>query len=252
MSGRDGRVAIVTGASRGIGEETAVRAAARGFDVAVAYHRDAEAAERVVGRIAAAGRRAIFVQCDVANEEDVEALFAQVDDRLGRPHALVNNAGILFDQRPVAEMSAERVARVLAVNVTGSLLCAREAVRRMSTARGGDGGVIVNVSSAAARLGSPHEYVDYAASKGAIDTFTVGLAKEVATEGIRVACVRPGIIETEIHARGGDPGRIERLQGAIPMQRAGRAHEVADAILWLLSDEATYATGAILDVAGGR
>jgi len=246
------QVLLVTGASRGIGAATARLAATRGYDVCVSYVRDREAAERVAAEIVRAGRRATVVQADVASESDVMRLFETVDRSLGRLDALVNNAGILDRQMRVEDMDAARIARVLAVNVTGSFVCAREAVRRMSRKRGGTGGAIVNVSSAASRLGSPNEYVDYAASKGAIETFTLGLAREVAEEGIRVNAVRPGIIETEIHASGGDPDRPERVKGLIPMKRPGRAEEVALAILWLLSDEASYSTGAILDVSGGR
>jgi NAD(P)-dependent dehydrogenase (short-subunit alcohol dehydrogenase family) len=202
--------------------------------------------------IGAAGGRAIAVRADVAVEADVVALFAAVDRQLGRVSALVNNAGTLEKQMRVEAMDGARLARVFATNVTGSFLCAREALRRMSTRHGGSGGAIVNVSSAAARLGSAGEYVDYAASKGAIDTFTLGLAREVADEGIRVNAVRPGLIHTGIHARGGEPGRVERLQGGVPMRRGGTAEEVAHAILWLLSAEASYVTGTMIDVTGGR
>ena len=247
-----GKVLIVTGASRGIGAATARLAAARGYDVCVNYVRNRAAADALVEDIVALGRRAIAVGADVASEADVVRLFETVDRSLGRVAALVNNAAILERQSRVEQMDAARLARILATNVTGSFLCAREAVRRMSHEHGGGGGTIVNVSSAAARLGSPNEYVDYAASKGAIETFTIGLAREVAEQGIRVNAVRPGIIATEIHASGGDPDRPERVKGAIPMKRAGHAQEVAAAILWLLSDEASYSTGAILDVSGGR
>ena len=245
-------VVVITGASRGIGAETARLAAERGYAVAVHYHRDADAAQRRVADIEADGGRAIAVPGDVSVESDVVTLFERVDAALGPVQALVNNAGIVAEQARLDEMSAARIERIVAVNIVGPLLCSREAIRRMSTRHGGRGGSIVNVSSAAARLGSPSEYVDYAASKGAVDTMTIGLAKELAAEGIRVAAVRPGIIDTEIHASGGDPGRVERLRSQIPMQRAGEVDEVARAILWLLSDEASYATGAIVDVAGGR
>jgi NAD(P)-dependent dehydrogenase (short-subunit alcohol dehydrogenase family) len=243
---------LVTGASRGIGEAVATLGAERGYAVGVNYSRDEAGARRVVAAIESRGGRAVALRADVTDEGAVERMFAHAASELGPIATLVNNAGVVGVQSRLDEMDAERMRRVLSINVVGSLLCAREAVRQMSTRHGGAGGCIVNVSSAASRIGSPGEYVDYAASKGAIDTLTVGLAKEVASEGIRVAAVRPGIIATSIHASGGDPGRIERLQGSIPMQRAGVVEEVANAILWLASTEASYATGAILDVAGGR
>lgn len=243
---------IVTGGGRGIGAATARLAAADGHAVCITYHSKRDAAETVVRGIEAAGGRAIAVPADVSVEADVVRLFERVDAELGRPSVLVNNAGILEPHLRVEDMDAARLARVFATNVVGSFLCAREAVRRMSTRRGGAGGVIVNLSSAAARLGSPNEYVDYAASKGTIDTFTIGLAKEVAAEGIRVNAVRPGVIYTDIHASGGEPGRVDRLKAAVPMLRGGRPEEVARAILWLASDDASYCTGAILDAAGGR
>jgi NAD(P)-dependent dehydrogenase (short-subunit alcohol dehydrogenase family) len=246
------KVVIVTGASRGIGAATAILAAQHGYAVCVNYRSKAAPAYLVADEIARDGGRALVVQADVANEDEVVRMFAVVDREFGKITALVNNAGILEQQMRVEAMTADRIARVFATNVTGSILCAREAVQRMSTQRGGSGGSIVNVSSMAARLGSPNEYVDYAASKGAIDTFTIGLAKEVAGEGIRVNAVRPGLIDTEMHASGGEPGRIERLKSSVPMQRGGQAGEVAKAILWLLSDEASYTTGTFIDVSGGR
>ena len=245
-------IAIVTGASRGIGAATALLAAARGYDVCVNYRDARAAAERVVAEIVASGRRAIAVRADVAHEPDVVRLFETCDADLGRLTALVNNAGIVDLQTRVEQVTAARLQRMFATNVFGAFLCAREAVRRMSTAYGGHGGAIVNLSSAAARLGGPGEYVDYAASKGAIDTMTIGLAHEVANEGIRVNAVRPGVIETEIHASGGEPGRVARVKASVPMKRGGTADEIAHAIVWLLSNDASYVTGAILDVAGGR
>jgi len=246
------KVIIVTGGSRGIGAATALLAAQRGYAVCVNYVSNREAAESVAGQIRAAGGRAITVAGDVSKEEDVLRLFATTDQELGRVTALVNNAGILEHQSRLDTMSAERITRVLVANVTGSLLCAREAIKRMSTRHGGQGGAIVNLSSMAAKLGGPGEYVDYAASKGAIDAFTIGLAKEVAAEGIRVNAVRPGLIYTDIHASGGEAGRVDRLKDAVPMKRGGTAEEVANAILWLLSEESSYATGTFIDVSGGR
>jgi NAD(P)-dependent dehydrogenase (short-subunit alcohol dehydrogenase family) len=246
------RVTLVTGGGRGIGAATARLLAQQGHAVAVNYARDSAVAERLVDRILAAGGRAIAVQADVSIEADVLRLFEAIDEELGPLTGLVNNAGIVDVAARVDAMSVARIERIFAVNVLGSFLCAREAVKRMSTAHGGAGGVIVNVSSAAARLGSPAQYVDYAAAKGAIDTFTVGLAKEVAAEGIRVNAVRPGLIETDIHASGGDADRATRLAPLVPLQRPGSADEIAQAIVWLLSDAASYCTGAILDVSGGR
>jgi NAD(P)-dependent dehydrogenase (short-subunit alcohol dehydrogenase family) len=243
------KVMLVTGGGRGIGAATALLAAQRGYAVAVNYLKDGDSAQRVVGQI---GKNAIAVAGDVASEADVVRMFKTVDDKLGRLAVLVNNAGIVDRGSRVELMSAERIQRMLAVNVTGSFLCAREAVKRMSTRHGGKGGAIVNLSSAAARLGSPGEYVDYAASKGAIDTFTLGLAKEVGGVGIRVNAVRPGLIYTEMHASGGEPDRVDRLKTSVPLQRGGTAEEVANAIIWLLSDEAAYVTGTFIDVSGGR
>jgi NAD(P)-dependent dehydrogenase (short-subunit alcohol dehydrogenase family) len=245
-------ILLVTGGSRGIGAATARLAAARGYAVCLSYRSNAAAAGAVVADIERAGGEAMAVAADVASEADVLRLFETVDERLGRLTALVNNAGILERQTTLLNTDAARWQRVLATNVIGSFLCAREAVRRMSTGLGGAGGAIVNVSSMAAKLGSPGEYVDYAASKGAIDSLTIGLAKEVAAEGIRVNAVRPGVIYTEIHASGGEPGRVDRVKAAVPMRRGGTAEEVARAILWLLSDEASYSTGAFIDVSGGR
>ena len=246
------RVLLITGGSRGIGAACALLAARDGWDVAVNYTRDAAAAEAVAAQVRATGRRAIAVQADVADEAQVLRLFATVDAQLGRLQGLVNNAGVVDVAQRVDGMSVARLQRMFTVNVIGSFVCAREAVQRMSTRHGGSGGVIVNLSSAAARLGSPGQYVDYAASKGAIDTFTTGLAREVAAEGIRVNAVRPGLIETEIHASGGQPERARELAPTVPMQRTGTAEEVAAGIVWLLSDAASYTTGAVLDITGGR
>jgi NAD(P)-dependent dehydrogenase (short-subunit alcohol dehydrogenase family) len=246
------RVAIVTGASRGIGAATAILAGERGYSVCVNYLRDKAAADAVVQRIVSGGGKAIAVAADLAREDSVLRLFAVVDRELGRVTALVNNAGILERQSRLENMDAARWLRVLTTNVVGTFLCSREAVRRMSTKHGGTGGAIVNVTSRAAVLGSPGEYIDYAASKGAIDTMTVGLAREVAEEGIRVNGVRPGHIYTQMHASGGEPGRVDRVKDFVPMKRGGQPEEVARAIVWLLSDEASYSTGAILDVSGGR
>ena len=246
------RSLLITGGSRGIGAAAAILAAQRGWDVAINYTRDAAAAERVAAQVRAAGRRALVVQADVAEEAEVLAMFAAVDREFGRLGGLVNNAGVVDMPARVDEMSLQRLQRMFAINLTGSFLCAREAVRRMSTKHSGRGGAIVNLSSAAAKLGSPGQYVDYAASKAGIDLMTLGLAREVATEGIRVNAVRPGIIDTEIHASGGLPDRVKQTAPMVPMQRAGTAEEVAQAIVWLLSDDASYTTGAVLDVTGGR
>jgi NAD(P)-dependent dehydrogenase (short-subunit alcohol dehydrogenase family) len=246
------QVLLVTGGSRGIGAATAWLGAQRGYAVAVNYAQQAGAAEALVARIRAAGGRAMAVQADVAQEDQVLAMFGRIDAQLGRLTALVNNAGVVDVSARVDEMSVARLRRMFDINVIGSMVCAREAVRRMSTRHGGRGGAIVNVSSAASRLGSPGQYVDYAAAKGAIDAFTVGLAKEVAAEDIRVNAVRPGLIETEIHASGGLPDRVRDLAHLVPMQRGGTAEEVAEAILWLLSPAASYTTMALVDVSGGR
>jgi NAD(P)-dependent dehydrogenase (short-subunit alcohol dehydrogenase family) len=246
------KVMIVTGGSRGIGAACARLAAERGYAVCLTYVSDREAASAVAGSIEAKGGTAIAVQADVAVEADVVRLFREVDASLGPLTALVNNVGIVGRQARVEGMDSARVARTLAVNVIGSFICAREAVRRMSTRHGGGGGGIVNLSSRAARLGGAGEYVDYAASKAAIDALTIGLAREVAAEGIRVNAVSPGLIYTDIHASGGEPGRVDRLKSNVPMGRGGHPEEVAMAVLWLLSEEAAYTTGAIIDVAGGR
>ncbi|WP_372828103.1 SDR family oxidoreductase [Polaromonas sp.] len=245
-------IVLITGGSRGIGAATALLAARAGYAVAVNYSANSLAADEVVRQIRQGGGTAITVQADVAEESQVLAMFEKVDAKLGRLTALVNNAGVVDRTERVDAMSVARLKRMFDINVIGTMVCAREAVKRMSTRYGGDGGAIVNVSSAAARLGAPGQYVDYAASKGAVDTFTIGLAKEVAAEGIRVNAVRPGIIETEIHASGGLPDRARDLAPQVPMQRAGTAEEVARAIVWLMSEESSYTTGAMLDVAGGR
>lgn len=243
---------LITGAGRGIGAATARLAAARGYAVCVNYRSDEASATAVVEAIRRDGGSAVALRADVSNEAGVRALFTAVDAQPGRLAALVNNAGMLERQCRVDELDADRLQRVLATNVIGPFLCAREAVRRMSTRHGGSGGAIVNVSSMASRLGAPGEYVDYAASKGAIDTLTIGLAREVAAEGIRVNAVRPGLIHTDIHASGGEPGRVDRIGPTLPMGRGGTPEEVARAILWLLSEEASYATGSFIELAGGR
>ena len=245
-------VVLITGGSRGIGAATALAAARAGYAVAVNFHRNAAAAQAVVDEIEAQGGQALALQADVIQEDDVLALFAAIDTTWGRLDALVNNAGIVDVSCRVDAMDVARLKRMFETNVVGSFICAREAVLRMSTRHGGRGGTIVNVSSAAARLGSPGQYVDYAASKGAIDTFTIGLAKELAAEGIRVNGVRPGIIDTEIHASGGEPNRAQLVGAQVPMQRPGTAEEVAQAIVWLMGPQSSYSTGTLLDVSGGR
>jgi NAD(P)-dependent dehydrogenase (short-subunit alcohol dehydrogenase family) len=252
MSTPSEEVALITGASRGIGAAAATLAAARGFAVAVNYLRDEAAAHDVVAAIARAGGRALALQGDVAREADVVRVFAEVDAKLGRLTALVNNAGVCAVQARVEAMTEERLRWVFGVNAIAPFLCAREALKRMSTRHGGRGGAIVNVSSGASRLGSPNEFVDYAATKGALDTFTLGLAREVADEGVRVNAVRAGLVITDIHASTGEPGRPERIAPTIPMKRAGTPHEIAESIVWLLSPAASYVTGALLDVTGGR
>ena len=245
-------VMLITGASRGIGAATALLAAERGYIVALNYRRERAAAEALVAQITAGGGSARAFAADVSQEDDVLRLFGEVDQAFGRLDVLVNNAGILERQMRLEDMDVARLQRVFAVNVTGTFLCCREAIKRMARQQGGSGGSIVNVSSMASRLGSPNEYIDYAAAKGAVDSLTIGLAKEVAGAGIRVNAVRPGLIKTEIHASGGEPGRVERLQSAIPLGRGGEAEEVARAILFLASDESSYSTGGFIDVSGGR
>jgi len=245
-------LALITGASRGIGRATALQLAQEGYTVAVNYHQNEAAAADVVNTIIAQGGRAFSVQADIGDEAQVEAMFSLLDQHQEPLTALVNNAGILFTQSTVENLTAERINRVLTTNVTGYFLCCREAVKRMSLKHGGNGGAIVNVSSAASRLGAPFEYVDYAASKGAVDTLTTGLALEVAAQGIRVNCVRPGLIYTEMHASGGEPGRVDRVKSMLPMQRGGQPEEVAQAIAWLLSEKASYVTGSFLELAGGK
>ena len=245
-------IMLITGGSRGIGAATALGAAARGYRVAITYLGNVAAANEIVQKIQQGGGEAIAIQADVGIEADVLRLFKTVDEKMGVLHALVNNAGMLENQMRLDQMDLGRWQRVLNANVIGSFLCAREAVLRMSTKHGGKGGVIVNLSSAASRLGSPNEFIDYAAAKGAVDSMTIGLAKEVATEGIRVNAVRPGLIYTDIHISAGEPGRVDRAKAGVPMQRGGSAEEVAETVLWLASDESSYVTGTLLDVTGGR
>ena len=246
------KVILITGGSRGIGAATAILAAQQGYRICINYLTDAAAAHEVLARVHALGAKAIAVQADVSNEEEIISLFTRGDEELGPITALVNNAGTVGLKSRVDEMSESRILHTLRTNVLGPILCSRYAVLRMSPRYGGQGGNIVNVSSGAARLGSPNEYVDYAASKGALDTFTLGLSKELAGEGIRVNAVRPGLIFTEFHALSGDPGRVSKLESSIPMGRGGRPEEVAEAIIWLLSDKASYATGTFIDLCGGR
>ena len=246
------KVVLITGGSRGIGSATALQAAASGWDVVISFNANQEAADAVVAQITDMGRHAMAVHANMASEEQIRRLFAVVDAQFGQLNAFVNNAGIVDSATTVAELTGERLERMFRINSIGAFLCAREAVLRMSTARGGQGGAIVNVSSIAARLGAPRQYVDYAASKGAMDVMTLGLAKEVASEGIRVNAVRPGLIDTDIHASGGQPDRVMRLAPSVPMQRGGTAVEVANAIVWLISDESPYTTGSLLEISGGN
>lgn len=246
------KILLITGASRGIGAATATLAASLGYRVCINYRRDQQAAEQVVHTISQAGDVSFAVKADISSENEVIRLFNEIDKQPGHLSGLVNNAGILEKQTRLENIDANRLHRVFSTNVIGSFLCAREAVKRMSTRLGGKGGAIVNVSSGAAKLGSPDEYIDYAATKGAIDTLTIGLSKEVAEEGIRVNAVRPGFIYTDMHAAGGEPGRVDRLKEFVPMKRGGQPQEVAKAILWLISDEASYTTGSFIDLTGGR
>ena len=246
------KVAIITGSSRGIGAATAIRLAADGYDICINYLSNDTAANEVSGIVKSHGARSITVRADVSSELEVKRLFETVGNELGNPYVLVNNAGILFQQSRIVDMSADRINKVLSTNVIGYFLCCKEAVVRMSTKYGGNGGVIVNVSSAASRIGSGGEHVDYAASKGAIDTLTLGLATEVADEGIRVNCVRPGFIYTEMHKSGGEPERVNRIKESLPLKRGGQPEEVAAAIAWLVSDESSYTTGSFIEVSGGR
>ncbi len=246
------KIAVITGASRGIGAATALRLASENYDICVNYKKNETAANNVVAKIQSLGCRAIAVKADVSKETEVNELFNIVDKELGTPQSLVNNAGILLPQTRVVDMTQDRINKLLTTNVTGYFLCCREAIKRMSIRFGGKGGTIVNVSSAAARIGSAGEYVDYAASKGAIDTLTIGLANEVAEEGIRVNCVRPGFIYTDMHQDGGEPERVDRIKHLLPLQRGGQAEEVAAAIAWLISEESSYTTGSFIEVSGGR
>jgi NAD(P)-dependent dehydrogenase (short-subunit alcohol dehydrogenase family) len=243
---------IITGASRGIGAATALLAAKYGFAVVINYHKNQTAAEKVVKAITETGGRAIAIQADISKEKDILRLFSETDKLLGNLHSLINNAGILEQQMRLEEMDISRLNRIFAANITGQLICAREAIKRMSIKYGGHGGTIVNVSSIAARTGAPNEYLDYAVSKGAMDSFTIGLSKEVAAEGIRVNGVRPAFIYTDIHADGGEPKRVDRIKESIPMKRGGTPHEVAEAILWLASEKSSFSTGTFIDITGGR
>lgn len=250
--GNNHNIAVVTGASRGIGAATAIRLANDGYDICVNYLQNHKAAEETLAAVREYGVKAIAVQADISSENEVKRLFEEVDSKLGTLTALINNAGIVLPQARLVDMNADRINKVLRTNVTGYFLCCQQAIKRMSTKAGGSGGSIVNISSAAARIGSAEEYIDYAASKGAVDTLTMGLAKEVAAEHIRVNCVRPGFIHTDMHASAGEPDRVERLKSTLPLSRGGRPDEIAAAVAWLVSEEASYTCGAFLDVAGGR
>lgn len=247
-----GKVALITGASRGIGRATAILLATKGYQVCVNFNKNEAEAKNVVQQISDAGGFAISIKANIADESEVVQMFELIDNKFGQLDVLVNNAGILFTQCTIAELDSARMNKIFMTNITGTILCAREAVKRMSLKTGGHGGAIVNLSSRAAVLGSPNEYLDYAASKGAIDTFTVGLAREVADKGIRVNAVRPGLIYTDMHADGGEKGRVERLSQSVPMKRGGYPEEVAEAIYWLVSDKAAFTTGTFIDVSGGR
>ena len=248
----DSKLVVITGGSRGIGAESAILAAQKGWNVVITYRAQLSDAEAVIKNIIKLGKRALAIKVDIANEQDIYNLFNTVDKEFGRLDALINNAGIIATISSFVDISPERIRDVFNVNVVGSFICAQEAVKRMSINSGGKGGTIVNISSAAARIGSPNEFIDYAASKGAIDTLTLGLSKEVASQGIRVNAVRPGLISTDLHADAGDKDRPEKLKEFIPMQRAGKPSEVANSIVWLISEEASYVNGALLDVTGGR
>lgn len=249
---QNSKIALVTGASRGIGKETAILLAKLGYQVCINYNSNQAAAQETISQIEANGGTAIAIQADIADEKQIVDMFQQIDQRLGPISALVNNAGILLRQATIEDMNSERISKVMQTNVTGLIICSREAVKRMAYKYGGNGGSIVNLSSRASVLGSPNEYIDYAASKGAVDSFTIGLAKEVANQGIRVNAVRPGLIYTDIHATGGEPERVERMKSGIPMQRGGYPEEVAEAIIWLATEKSSYTSGSFIEISGAR